>query len=79
MNRVENLHKRRKRLGLSIYRYFHAFMMGYADKGQKWKSSPYKQEGLNTAYWEGRRTRYNYDEFTKDGLSEKKCLTQLRT
>jgi len=61
-----------------MFRYFHAFMLGYANKEEKWKSSPYKQEQLNAAYWEGRKTRYNYDALTKDELSDKKCLTQLR-
>ena len=79
MNRVENLHKRRKKLGLSMFRYYHAFMCGYADKGKKWKSSPYSQKQLNTAYWEGRNTRYNYGALTKDELNDTKCLTRLRT
>ncbi len=75
MTRIENLHKRRKKLGLSILRYYHAFMNGYADKGTKWKVSPYKQESLNTAYWEGRRTRYNYDTLNKCDLKTKNVLT----
>ena len=78
MNRIDNLHRRRKKLGLSMFRYFHAFMNGYGDKRKKWKSSPYDQEQLNTAYWEGRRTRHNYDILSKDELSDKKCLTQPR-
>jgi len=77
--RIENLHKRRKKLGLSMFRYFHAFMCGYADKGQKWKSSPYAQDQLSAAYWEGRKTRYNYDVICKDELKDKKSLTRLRT
>jgi len=77
--RIENLHRRRKKLGLSMFRYYHAFMHGYDDKGQKWKSSPYDQEHLSTAYWEGRKTRYDYSVLTKDELSDKKCLTRLRT
>jgi hypothetical protein len=76
--RVENLHKRRKKLGLSIYRYYHAFMVGYADKGRKWKASPYKQKKLNAAYWEGRRTRYDYSALSKNELSDRKCLTIRR-
>jgi hypothetical protein len=54
-------------------------MHGYADKQQKWKSSPYDQKHLNTAYWEGRKTRYNYDVLSQDELSDKKSLTRLRT
>ena len=73
--RVKNLHKRRKKLGLSILRYYHAFMIGYAHKGQKWKSSPYEQENLSIAYWEGRRTRYNYDTLNKCDLKTKNVLT----
>ena len=79
MNRIENLHKRRKKLGLSMFRYFHAFMNGYGGKGKKWKSSPYDQGHLNTAYWEGRKTRYDYSALDKDELSDKKSLTQLGT
>ncbi|MAH46594.1 hypothetical protein CMI37_12255 [Candidatus Pacearchaeota archaeon] len=77
--RVDNLYKRSKKLGLSIYRYYHAFMMGYSDRGQKWKSSPYEQKQLNTAYWEGRKTRYNYDAICRDDIKCKKVLTRLRT
>lgn len=77
-HRIENLHKRRKKLGLSILRYYHAFMHGYAEKNMKWKASPYKQENLNIAYWEGRRTRYNYDNLNKNELSDTKYLTLRR-
>ena len=68
---------RRKKLGLSIYRYYHAFMVGYADKGQK-KSSPYKNNALNTAYWEGRKTRYNYDSLGRDDIKCKKVFDSIR-
>ena len=78
MNRIENLHKRRKKLGLSMFRYYHAFMVGYSDKGRKWKSSPYKQKNLNTAYWEGRKTRYNYDAIGKDDIKGEKVLDLIR-
>ena len=75
MNRIENLHRRRKKLGLSLLRYFHAFMQGYGEKNMKWKSSPYKQKNLTTAYWEGRRTRYDYDSLNKCDFKVKNILT----
>ncbi|MAF25647.1 hypothetical protein CL634_08775 [bacterium] len=76
MTRIENLHRRRKRLGLSLLRYYHAFMFGYSDKGTESKC-PYKQEQLITAYWEGRRTEHDYSKIASD-LMPKKGLTPER-
>jgi hypothetical protein len=75
---INNLNTRRKRLGLSLLRYFHAFMHGYSEKRMKWKHSPYKQESLTTAYWEGRRTRYDYDSLNRCDLKTKNSLTLER-
>ena len=74
MTPVQNLHRRRKRLGLSLLRYYHAFMHGYDDKRTK-NECPYGTENLTTAYWEGRRTRYNYDDLNKCDLMTKNVLT----
>ena len=75
MTRIENLHKRRKKLGLSLLRYFHAFMNGYGDKRTK-NLCPYKEgHPLAKAYWEGRRTRHNYDKFNECHFSTKNILT----
>ena len=75
---IRNLHRRREKLGLSLLRYYHAFMHGYSEKGMKWKSSPYEQENLTEAYWEGRRTRYDYDNLNKCDLKTKNTLTLER-
>jgi len=74
---IKNLHRRRKRLGLSLLRYFHAFMAGYGDKRTS-KDCPYETESLSKAYWEGRKTRMNYDGLTGCGFIAKKTLTPYR-
>jgi len=77
MTRIQNLHKRRKRLGLSLLRYCHAFMSGYGDKRTK-NGCPYGEGKLFTAYWEGRRTRRNYDNLNNGDLMSKNVLTLER-
>ena len=74
---VANLHKRRRRLGLSLLRYTHAFMTGYEHKGTREKC-PYDKETLAKAYWEGRRTKLNYDHLVKTDFITKKVLTPYR-
>ena len=74
---VQNLHKRRQRLGLSLLRYTHAFLVGYEHKRTKNKC-PYEKEVLAKAYWEGRRTRLNYDHLVKRDFSVKNVLTHYR-
>ena len=74
---VANLHKRRKRLGLSLLRYTHAFMTGYEHKRTREKC-PYDKEQLAEAYWEGRRTRLNYDHLVKNEFCAEKVLTHIR-
>ena len=74
---VKNLHKRRRRLGLSLLRYTHAFMTGYEHKKTRNKC-PYEKEALVKAYWEGRRTRLNYDHLVKTDFLVKNVLTPYR-
>ena len=74
---VANLHKRRKRLGLSLLRYTHAFMTGYEHKRTREKC-PYDKEQLAEAYWEGRRTRLNYDHLVRNDFCAKNVLTRIR-
>ena len=74
---VANLNKRRRRLGLSLLRYTHAFMIGYEHKRTREKC-PYDKEVLAKAYWDGRRTRLNYDHLIKNDFSVKNVLTHIR-
>ena len=74
---IANLHKRRRRLGLSLLRYTHAFMVGYEHKRTREKC-PYDREVLAKAYWEGRRTRLNYDHLVKTDFLVKNVLTPYR-
>ncbi len=74
---VANLHKRRRRLGLSLLRYTHAFLIGYEHKRTREKC-PYDKEQLAKAYWEGRRTKLNYDYLLKDDFCVKNSLTHGR-
>jgi len=74
---IQNLHKRRQRLGLSLLRYTHAFMVGYEHKRTREKC-PYDKEQLAKAYWEGRRTKLNYDHLVKNDFCVKNALTHIR-
>jgi len=75
---VANLHKRRQRLGLSLLRYTHAFMVGYEHKRTTHKCPYENGERLAKAYWDGRRTKLNYDHLVKNDFSVKNVLTHYR-
>ncbi len=62
---------------MSLLRYTHAFMIGYEHKRTREKC-PYDKEVLTKAYWDGRRTRLNYDHLIKNDFSVKNVLTHIR-
>ena len=62
---------------MSLLRYTHAFMIGYEHKRTRQKC-PYDKEQLAEAYWDGRRTRLNYDHLIKNDFSVKNVLTHIR-
>ena len=74
---IANLNKRGQRLGLILLRYTHAFMIGYEHKRTREKC-PYDKEALAKAYWDGRRTKLNYDHLVRNDFVVKKVLTPYR-
>ena len=52
-------------------------MIGYEHKRTRQKC-PYDKEQLAKAYWDGRRTRLNYDYLIKNDFSVKNVLTHIR-